>query len=94
MKHIIALHREVSMSTSASMFGPAVAMAAEAIERAPDIMIARRRGVVYARVVAVCGECVVTCVCLGPDGVCHGLMCLVCMTERRWSYSMSTLVCC
>ena len=37
MKHIIALHREFSMSTPASMFGPAVAMAAEAIERAPDI---------------------------------------------------------
>ena len=43
MKHIIALHREVSMSTSASMFGPAVAMAAEAIERAPDIMMRLRR---------------------------------------------------
>ena len=43
MKHIIALRREVSISTSASMFGPAVAMAAEAIERAPDIMMRLRR---------------------------------------------------
>ena len=44
MKYIIALHREVSMSTSASMFGPAVAMAAEAIaERAPVIMMRSRR---------------------------------------------------
>ena len=39
MKRIDALHSEVSMSTSASIFGPAVAMAAEASEERPTSMI-------------------------------------------------------
>ena len=65
MKHIIALHREVSMSTSASIFGPAVAMAAEASEERPtsddDAMRSRRLQFAERFLPRGCSPCIGVC---------------------------------